>query len=353
MRQLSRDDDMKQKCNALADLFMSNRQIGESQAYYQLMAHMNLTYSSVKTVVVPTVPAAERRHWLQRQDPEEGRGFKVNDKDGLFLEKADLVTKYERRKLLGPEEDIMDDDTLEGMTYCQFAKMYASRGGNKNEEGEYEQAVEDANPEEGQLAVDDGYNFVITGEEGVIVRKKLPPAVTLSDPLPGEPVILHRRSFPRVLRLYKQRFTANPHKFYLAELMLYHPFRREEQLFPDDEKKCEELYRQNEDKIKRVKAQLMPFLESVDEAQQIYEENREKEETDIAEVMGPELDPEWEQEDADNEDGEEEDHADYYHIDPNQVQADKREGEGSGQVFKPITLPDKDDQVKNARFYCV
>ena len=87
---------MKQKCNALADLFMSNRQIGESQAYYQLMAHMNLTYSSVKTVVVPTVPAAERRHWLQRQDPEEGRGFKVNDKDGLFLEKADLVTKYER-----------------------------------------------------------------------------------------------------------------------------------------------------------------------------------------------------------------------------------------------------------------
>ena len=65
------------------------------------------------------------------------------------------------------------------------------------------------------------------------------------------------------------------------------------------------------------------------------------------EVMGPELDPEWEQEDADGEDDEDEDHSDYYHIDPNQVQDDKREGEGSGQVFKPITLPDKDDQVNN------
>merc|ERR550519_24877 len=32
MRQLSREDDMKQKCNALADLFMSNRQIGEAEA---------------------------------------------------------------------------------------------------------------------------------------------------------------------------------------------------------------------------------------------------------------------------------------------------------------------------------
>ena len=162
MKQLSRDDDMKQKCNALADLFMSNRQIGEAQAYYQLLPHMNLTYSSVSTVVVPTVPAAERRHWLQRQDPQEGKGFKVNDKDGLFLEKADLVTKYERRKLLGSEEDIMEDDTLEGMTYCQFVKMYASRGGNRNEEGEFEQAVEDANPDEGELADDDSYNFVVT-----------------------------------------------------------------------------------------------------------------------------------------------------------------------------------------------
>ena len=64
-------------------------------------------------------------------------------------------------------------------------------------------------------------------------------------------------------RLSKEvMFTEDDVKFYLAELMLYHPFRREEELFPEDEEKCEELFKKNEDKIKRVKAQLMPFLES-------------------------------------------------------------------------------------------
>ena len=353
MKQLGKDDDMKQKCNAMADLFMSNRQIGEAEAYYKLLAHMNLTYSSVATVYAPTEPKRERRHFLKRQDPEEGKGFKVKDKEGLFLEKPDLVSKYERRKLLGPEEDTMGDATLDGMCYCQWVKMYEARSGKRNEEGEFEEAVEDANPEEGELAEEDDFNFVVSGEEGNQERKRLPQAVTLHDPRPGEPVILQKRTFPRALRFFKKRFTANPHKFYLAELMLYHPFRDEEELFPDDEKKCEELYMQNEDKIKRVKAQLMPFLESVDEAQQLYQENREKEERDIEEMMGADLDPEMEQEVADGKEEEEEDHPDYYHIDTAQVQ-DTDGGERPRQMFKAIVLPDKEDQVNRYIFqFCL
>ena len=348
MKQLGRDEDMRQKCNALADLFMSNRQIGEAEAYYKLLAHMNLTYSSVATVYVPTEPKRERRHFLQRQDPKEGKGFKVKDKEGLFLEKPDLVSKYERRKLLGPEEDTMEDDTLDKMCYCQWVKMYETRGGKRNEEGEFEEVMEDANPEEGELAEEDDFNFVACGEEGRSVKKKLPQSVTLHDPRPGEPIILQKRTFPRAIRLYKKRFTANPHKFYLEQLMLFHPFRNEEELFPDDEEKCEELYLQNEDNIKRVKAMLMPFWESVDEAQQIYQENREKEERDIEEVMGADLDPEMEQEVADGEEEEDEDHPDYYHIDTAQVQDVENDRAGPRQVFKAIVLPDKDDQVTNS-----
>ena len=81
--------------------------------------------------------------------------------------------------------------------------------------------------------------------------------------------------------------------------MLFHPFRDEAELFPDDEEKCIELYLKNEDKIKRAQARLMPFLESVDEAQKLYQENRAKEQRDIEEVMGAELDPAMEQEAAD------------------------------------------------------
>ena len=127
--------------------------------------------------------------------------------------------------------------------------------------------------------------------------------------------------------------------------MLFHPFRDENELFPDDEEKCEQLYLKNEDKIKIVKAQLMPFLESVDEAQQIYQENREKEERGIEEVMGADLDPEMEQEIADGDEEEEEDHPDYYHIDTMQVQDDPSGGEVPRQVFKAIALPDKHLQV--------
>ena len=54
VNQLQKDGDMRKKCNDLANVFMSHRQVGEAEAYYKLFAHMNLVYSSVATVYVPT-----------------------------------------------------------------------------------------------------------------------------------------------------------------------------------------------------------------------------------------------------------------------------------------------------------
>ena len=151
------------------------------------------------------------------------------------------------------------------------------------------------------------------------------------------------------IRFFKKRIERNPHQFYLQQLMLFHPFRDEAELFPDDEQKCITLYLQNEDKIKRAQAQLMPFLDSVDEAQKLYQENREKEERGIEEVMGAELDPEMEQEAADADEEDNEEHPDYYHIDTDQVENDGN-GERRRQIFKAIVLPDKDAQVRTAKF---
>ena len=209
MNQLSKDDDMWQKCNTLANQFMTHRQVGEAEAYYKVLANMNLVYSSVATVWVPTEPKGERRPFLQRQDPESGTGFKVKDKEGLFLEKPDLVSKYERRKLMPgseepSEEDNDENDTLESLTYCQFVKMYEGRGWQKiNEEGEYEEIDPDANPDEGELAQGDDFNFVIDGEEDKAERKKLPSTIMLDEPQPGEPPILRKRKFPRAIRYFK------------------------------------------------------------------------------------------------------------------------------------------------------
>ena len=358
VKQLSDDMDMREKCNKLADQFMTHRQVGEMEVFYKLFANMNLVYSSVATIFVPTEPKAQRRQFLQRQDPESGQGFQVEDREGLFIEKPDLISKYERRKLVTNEEDELDPDqeaaeTLDQMCLCQYVKMYESRGwqGRRrtNEEGEVEAPQDEEIPEEGELAEEDDFNFLITGDVEE-KRRLIPEMLTLEDPLPGEPRILHKRTFPRALRFFKTKYDVDPHKYYFRELILYHPFRDEQELFPEDPEKCEELYRTNLDKIKVVKAQVMPFLESVEEAQLIYEEMKAQEEQDVQDKMGADLDPQNEQEiaDLDDEDDDEE-HPDFYHIDPDEIEDNPRDETRSRPVFKAIALPSKAAQVKSHR----
>ena len=337
-------------------------QVGESEAIYKLLAHMKLTYSSIATIFVPTEPKGQRRQFLQRQDPESGQGFEIEDKKGRFLEKPDLVSKYERRQLLPRREDEEEtpqakeeEEALEQMSFCQFVKMYEGKGWQEmrktNEEGETEEPDDDDDeekPEEGELAAEDGYHYLIVGNSEAR-RRRLPKLLTLKDVMPGEPRILHKRTFPRAMRFFKKKYDKNPHLFYFTELILYHPFRDENELFPDDPEKCEELYMRHEDEIKYVKAQLMPFLESVEEAQLIYEEMKADERREKEEAMGADLDPEMEQEIADLDDLDEEEHPDYYHLDPGQLD-DNPAGEARpSMVFKAIALPSRDAQVTDPK----
>ena len=357
VKQLGDDMDMREKCHRMADLFMTHRQVGEAEVFYKLFAHMNLVYSSVATIFVPTEPKGQRRQFLQRQDPESGLGFRVEDKEGFFMEKPDLISKYERRKLVNQDEDDNDDQcdisiekaTLEAMCFCQFVKMYqAYQERRTNEEGCTEAPRDIDTPEEGELEEIDNFNFLVSGKfHGE--RRPIPDMLTLDEPVPGEPTALHKRNFPRALRFFKKKFEADSHRYYLSELMLYHPFRNENDLFPEDPVKCEELYRKNIDEIRLVKAELMPFLESVEEAQLIYEETKAQEEQDVQEKMGADLDPTNEQEIADIDDEDEEEHPDYYHIDTDLAEESPRGEVGAKRVFKTIKLPSKHEQVMEAR----
>ena len=62
------------------------------------------------TVFVPTQPKGMRRQFLQRQDPDSGTGFAIEGREGKWTEKPDLISKYERRKVLPPrgQEDKKD-----------------------------------------------------------------------------------------------------------------------------------------------------------------------------------------------------------------------------------------------------
>ena len=134
------------------------------------------------------------------------------------MEKPDLISKYERRKLLPSREeeeetlvlDNGDAETLENMSFCQFVKMYEGKGWQDmrktNEEGETEEPDDDEEkPEEGELAQEDDFNYLIVGNSKV-KRRKLPHLLTLEDVMPGEPRILHKRTFPRAMRFFKKKF---------------------------------------------------------------------------------------------------------------------------------------------------
>ena len=233
--------------------------------------------------------------------------------------------------------------------------MFEGRGykpkAKTNEEGEREELFEmEDGFEIGELADEDIFNYVIVGDKDVGNLKELPKVITLSDLMTGAPPLLHKRSFPRSLRYIKKNFEKDPHQWYLSELYLYYPFRDEEDLHPDDPEACEKLYRDNEMKIRRVKAQVMPFLESVEEAQLMYEQSKEEEEEeDDLDDIGAQLDPENEQELGDAEEEGVLEHPEYAHLDPDQVEDHQDDDNGGVRAFKTITIPDPDVLLEQAR----
>ena len=172
-KELPKDGDAVKKCHDLATVFMSHRQVGEAEVYYKLFPSMRLNDSSVTTQFIPTEPKKDRMQFLKKQDPEQKKGFKVKGGgEGLYLEVQDMVSKYERRKLMESEEDGDGDDVLESLSFCQFARMYRSKTFKKwtaedNDEwgGEGEASHRgDDDVDEGELDDDDKFNYVMTGE---------------------------------------------------------------------------------------------------------------------------------------------------------------------------------------------
>ena len=170
----------------------------------------------------------------------------------------------------------------------------------------------------------------------------------LESPLPGEPPYLRRRTFPRAIRFFKQKEDVDPYKFYLQQLILFHPFRSENE-FPKDAEECKIKYFDNETKINRVQAKVMPFMVSVQKARSDYNENKENEEPDL-EGVATMLDPENEQEIMDAEDEEEEEHPEYLHIDPDQIEEEpKGEKSKEKRIFRSIEIPSIEVRLEEAR----
>ena len=102
--------------------------------------------------------------------------------------------------------------------------------------------------------------------------------------------LMRLRKFDAVIRRHKFKAEKDEHQFFYSELLLFYPWRDEvEELFPNDPKKCGDLYLRVKPFIDEVKARMFPHLTDVELGRAMVQ-NFEDDVNDI----GAELDPEGE-----------------------------------------------------------
>ena len=98
-------EECKERMKMLIHTFLTHRQMGQAEAYYKLIPSLKMKYSTVRTVFVPTDKKELRSKFLIKvEEKEETHGklaFNVEGREGLFIEKADLIDKFVRRS--GPK----------------------------------------------------------------------------------------------------------------------------------------------------------------------------------------------------------------------------------------------------------
>ena len=304
---LRSEPEEKKRCQQMANIFLTNRQMGEAEAYYKIMPNLTLKYSSVDTIFVPSDKKALRSKFLMKLDETDAnfsKGTQVKGgKDGLYLEKPDIIDKYCRR-------DMAKNYELGELRPAQFAKMYepynsknakeekdqkhniksdSKKEAEDNEEDENMKNDESDNETDDES--DDEYkvaNFIITSNPNM-QRVRLPEIIKIKDPMPGEVAIWKKRKFPKAMRIHKKREDTDTNRYFLSELLLYTAYTDENELGCDDEKKCRELYFQNRENIQYVKKHLIPYAQGIEEARYYVQEAMKNEENtqNIVNLLDP------------------------------------------------------------------
>ena len=209
---------------------MKHRQIGEAEAFYKLLPDLLLKNSNVSCQWLPLGKKSERYTRMKRVDEDSNQDknlLKLEGVEGLWYEQPDILSKYKRR-----------DDRLEGMCYTHYGKMI--RSGGKSSEGQNEQQDDETNEddseedEHGDDTEDPNNKFHYIITENDSLGPEIPKFTKLKTTLHRENPIQYKRSFPAALRFHKVNRDNNPHKFFLSELMLYIPFRDEDEFQPDN-----------------------------------------------------------------------------------------------------------------------
>ena len=125
----SKSVDKKEQMQSLIHTFLTHRQMGQAEAYYKIIPNLKMKFSTVKTVFVPTDSKEYRSKFLmkvgEKTETHDKHIFSVSGRDGLFMEKPDLIDKYIRRP--GPGNKYVEyqdkDPNSDKLVLSQYAKM--------------------------------------------------------------------------------------------------------------------------------------------------------------------------------------------------------------------------------------
>ena len=321
----------------IASTSLSHRQIGEAEAFYKLLPDLLLKNSNVTCQWLPLGKKNDRYIRMKQveEDSKDDKNLvKLEGVEGLWYEQPDILSKYKRR-----------DDQLEKICYTHYGKMIRSGGKlhDVQNNGQDKEIYEDDSGEEENDDGHDGnsenpyikFHYIITEDDGL--GPEIPKYTKLKSTLPRENPIQYKRSFPAALRFHKVNRDNQPHKFFLSELMLYIPFRDEDEFHPDNPDAIEDIYMKNQERIKKIKSKVMEHLHDVEEARYYVEEANKK--LDLSEIEVT-LNAAGEQENAECQEEIEELHPDYVHLDTENIEI-KEESDGLIQnIYRKIDLPD-------------
>ena len=256
---------------ALGQAYLSSREMGECEAYYKLDPNLHFKQSNVKTIFIASGFPQNRAKFLRKcsSDVDVARGISVDGHDGKFLESESHHSKYAMRPLC-----------MERICLCQHCMRYSqitALEANKIRRT----GRRPAPPPSGKGW--EGILHIVTDD--VMNTSPLPDFIELDN---GK--VMKLRKFDAVVRRHKFKEEKEAHEFFFSELLLFWPWRNESELFPDDPKKCAELYHRVKPSIDHVKKTLFPHLDDVELGREMVENF----EFDMNEI-GAAIDPEGEQ----------------------------------------------------------
>jgi ATP-dependent DNA helicase PIF1 len=318
------DVSKKERMRFLANTFLTHRQVGMFEAFYRIIPFLHLSQSNVKCTFVPTGFRENRSRFLKKveggekmgnQNPQEksdssvpfvenqdedcddptacdldelgGQLIEIDGHNGKFRAVPSIHDKYANRP-----------KAISLMCLAQFAIMYETHSYKILKKKVDKKEITFINGTHGQSP-----DFlIILDMAGIYIS--LPIYIKLDNNYG----YMKLRSTAAVLRIHKFKEQNDPHQFIYSELLLYHPWRAENDLHPGNEDECRKLYEQtnclelmNPVAQRRVnvvitKQKLFPFKNNVEEAQQAIADLQEHRPQHI----GDTLDAEAEQDNADD-----------------------------------------------------